>query len=45
MRAADTNILVRVVTRDFSDQLEAAETFIEKGAWVSHLVLAEMAWV
>ncbi len=45
MRAADTNILVRVVTRDQPDQLSVIEAFIERGAWISHLVLAEMAWV
>jgi predicted nucleic-acid-binding protein len=45
MRAADTNILVRVVTRDLPDRLPKIEAFIERGVWVSHLVLAEMAWV
>ena len=41
MRAVDTNVLVRLVARDDPRQLEAAETFVERGAWVSHLVLAE----
>lgn len=41
MRAVDTNILVRLVTRDDPEQVIAAESFIAKGAWVSHLVLAE----
>lgn len=45
MRAVDTNILVRLVTRDDSKQVAAAETFVAKGAWVSLLVLAETAWV
>jgi predicted nucleic-acid-binding protein len=45
MRAVDTNVLVRLVTRDDSKQLEAAEGFVSKGAWVSLLVLAEMSWV
>lgn len=45
MRAVDTNLLVRLVTRDDDRQLGAAETFVEKGAWVSHLVLAEATWV
>jgi len=45
MRAVDTNILVRLVTRDDQRQLAAAEAFIAKGAWVSILVLAEMSWV
>src|SRR6266702_3204104 len=41
MRAADTNVLVRLVTRDDAKQVAAAEAFVEKGAWVSHLALAE----
>jgi predicted nucleic-acid-binding protein len=31
--------------RDDGDQVEAAEQFIRKGAWISHLVLAETLWV
>jgi predicted nucleic-acid-binding protein len=45
MRAIDTNVLVRLLTRDDEKQARAAEAFIEKGAWVSHLVLAETTWV
>ena len=45
MRAIDTNILVRLVTRDDPKQVAAAESFVAKGAWVSHLVLAETLWV
>ena len=45
MRAVDTNVLVRLVTRDDPQQVQAAESFIEKGAWVSQLVLAEATWV
>jgi predicted nucleic-acid-binding protein len=45
MRAVDTNVLVRLVTRDDVKQAGAAEEFIEAGAWVSHLVLMEAAWV
>src|SRR2546425_1829599 len=41
MRAIDTNVLVRLIARDNSEQAEVAEGFIAKGAWVSHLVLAE----
>lgn len=41
MRATDTNLLVRLIVRDRPDQVRAAEEFIAKGAWVSHLVLAE----
>jgi len=45
MRAVDTNILVRLLVRDDVQQVEAAEKFVGKGAWVSHLVLAETIWV
>lgn len=45
MRAVDTNVLVRLVTRDDEKQVATAERFIAKGAWVSHLVLAETTWV
>jgi predicted nucleic-acid-binding protein len=39
MRAVDTNVLVRLVTRDDRKQVSAAESFVSKGAWVSTLVL------
>ena len=45
MRAVDTNVLVRLATRDDPDQTAAAETFIAGGAWISHLVLMEATWV
>ena len=45
MRGVDTNVLVRLVVRDDSAQVRAAEQFIAGGAWVSHLVLAETTWV
>ena len=45
MRAVDTNLLVRLLARDDPDQAAAAEAFVEPGAWVSHLVLAETLWV
>jgi predicted nucleic-acid-binding protein len=45
MRAVDTNLLVRLLVRDDEAQLSAAEVFVENGAWVSHLVLAETLWV
>lgn len=45
MRAVDTNVLVRLVTREDTRQVAAAEKFVESGAWVSHLVLAEATWV
>lgn len=45
MRAVDTNVLVRLITRDDAAQVAAAERFVEKGAWISHLALAETTWV
>ncbi len=45
MRAVDTNVLVRLVTRDDAKQVAAAEAFVTHGAWVSHLVVAETTWV
>jgi predicted nucleic-acid-binding protein len=45
MRAADTNVLVRLITRDNPSQVSAAEAFIQPGAWVSLLALAETVWV
>jgi predicted nucleic-acid-binding protein len=45
MRAVDTNVLVRILTRDDPDQAEAADRFVESGAWVSILAVAEATWV
>ncbi len=45
MLAVDTNVLVRLLARDDARQAKAADQFIAKGAWVSHLVLAETLWV
>ncbi len=45
MRAVDTNVLVRLVTRDDAKQLAVAEAFVANGAWVPHLALAEATWV
>ncbi len=45
MRAVDTNVLVRLITRDDARQTAAAENFIAGGAWVSPLALAEAVWV
>ncbi len=41
MRTVDTNVLVRLTTRDDARQVEIAEAFVARGAWVPHLVLAE----
>ncbi len=45
MHAFDTNVLVRLVTHDDVRQVAAAEQFVDKGAWVSQLALAEATWV
>ena len=45
MLAVDTNVLVRLLVRDDARQALAADQVIAKGAWVSHLVLAEAIWV
>ena len=41
MLAVDTSVLVLLLARDDAKQAEAADRFVAKGAWVSHLVLAE----
>ena len=45
MRSVDTNLLVRLVTRDDAQQTTAGEAFVAAGAWVPQLVLAEATWV
>jgi predicted nucleic-acid-binding protein len=45
MRAVDTNVLVRLITGDDQRQAASADAFIENGAWVSILAVAETAWV
>ena len=45
MRAVDTNVLVRLVTRDDARQVHKAEAFIAPGAWVPQIVLVEAMWV
>jgi predicted nucleic-acid-binding protein len=45
MRAVDTNVLLRLITRDNPRQAASAESFIRDGAWVSVLALAETTWV
>jgi predicted nucleic-acid-binding protein len=45
VRAVDTNVLVRLVTRDDAKQAVRSDDFVAGGAWVSHLVLAEATWV
>lgn len=45
MRAIDTNVLIRLITQDDARQTRAAESFVERGAWVPILALAEATWV
>jgi predicted nucleic-acid-binding protein len=45
MRAVDTNVLVRLLTRDDVRQAAVAEAFVATGAWVPHLAIAEATWV
>ena len=45
MPAVDTNVLVRLITRDDARQVRAAEAFVAGGAWVSQLALVETTWV
>jgi predicted nucleic-acid-binding protein len=45
MRAVDTNVLVRILTRGDAKQASAAERFVGNGAWLSHLALAEATWI
>lgn len=45
MRAADTNVLVRLVLRDDAAQFAAATAALKEGLWISHIILAEAVWV
>ena len=45
MRAIDTNVLVRMIVQDDARQATSAKLFVESGAWVSILALAEATWV
>lgn len=45
MRAVDTNVVVRLIAQDDSKQVIAAKDFIGGGAWISLVVIAEVAWV
>jgi predicted nucleic-acid-binding protein len=46
MRAADTNVLVRLLVRDDARQVAAIEAFLRDApVWISHLVLVEATWV
>jgi predicted nucleic-acid-binding protein len=45
MHAVDTNVLVRLATRDDEKQYAVALRFVANGVWVSHIALVEMTWV
>jgi predicted nucleic-acid-binding protein len=45
MRSVDTNVLVRLITRDDPKQVAVAEAFVARGAWVPYLAMAEATWV
>ncbi len=45
MRAVDTDVLVRLITRDDAAQAVSADAFVANGAWVSLLALAEATGV
>lgn len=50
MEAFDTNVIVRLVVRDDEEQYRRAEAVFRRvtagpGAWLSSVVLAEVAWV
>src|SRR5688572_2215819 len=44
-RAADTNVIIRLIARDDAKQLALALAQAANGLWVSHVVLVEVAWV
>src|SRR6185295_3615870 len=44
-RAADTNVIVRLIARDDPKQLAVALEAASNGLWISHVVMAEVAWV
>jgi predicted nucleic-acid-binding protein len=45
VKAADTNVLARVITGDDEAQVRDAEAWLASGAWISSLVLVELSWV
>ncbi len=45
MKFIDTNVLVRLITRDDARQTALADAYIRSGVWVSVLALAETSWV
>jgi predicted nucleic-acid-binding protein len=45
MRAADTNVVLRLLVQDDPAQLARARVALAGQIWICHLVLAESAWV
>jgi len=45
MRAVDTNVVVRLISRDHAAQVADAEAFVAPGAWVPQIALVEAIWV
>ena len=45
MRAVDTNVVVRLISRDDAAQVADAAAFVAPGAWVPQIALVEAIWV
>lgn len=45
MRAVDTNIVVRLITRDDERQAAEADRVVRGGVWLSIVAVSEVAWV
>ena len=45
MRAVDTNVVVRLITRDDAGQAVRADALVRRGGWLSIVALSEVAWV
>lgn len=45
MRAADTNVILRLLVRDDPAQFARATIEAGRGLWISHVVLLEVVWV
>lgn len=45
MRAADTNVVIRLIVRDDPRQLALASAVLADGIWISNVVVMETVWV
>src|SRR5205814_3655547 len=45
MRAADSNVIIRLIAQDDPEQLALARNALVAGLWISHVVLVEVIWV